>query len=244
MNVWGIADLHLSGARPDRRERHAARWKDHTERIAGEWRTVVGPDDVVLIPGDISMARNHRELQPDLEWLERLPGLKVLSAGNHDVWWNGVERIRPMLRKSLRAVGGGAISVGDVIVCGTRGTPVLSDEAPAAAVAEEKREIERLDRALKGALALRTANQPVFVLWHYPPFDAHRRPGPCVALLERAGVTACVYGHAHAEGQWGGLVQGAVNGVCYHGVAADAVGFRPYRLANLTHGPVFSGTTS
>ena len=37
--------------------------------------------DLVLLPGDLSMARNHRDLQPDLAWLDRLPGTKVLAAG-------------------------------------------------------------------------------------------------------------------------------------------------------------------
>ena len=96
MNVWAIADLHLSFARPERRERDAARWRDHAARIEARWREAVQPADLVLLPGDLSMARNHRELQPDLAWLDALPGTKVISAGNHDSWWNGVERIRPL----------------------------------------------------------------------------------------------------------------------------------------------------
>ena len=51
--------------------------------------------DLVLIPGDLSMARNHRDLQPDLAWLDRLPGIKVVSPGNHDQWWNGAARNPP-----------------------------------------------------------------------------------------------------------------------------------------------------
>ena len=104
MRVWGLADLHLSFARPDRRERYAARWLDHAKKIETEWRAVVRSEDLVLLPGDISMAVNHRDLQPDLAWLDRLPGTKVLSPGNHDRWWNNVKAIRSMLRPSLLAV--------------------------------------------------------------------------------------------------------------------------------------------
>ena len=81
MNVWAISDLHLSFARPDRRERYAARWRDHAARIEEHWRSAVDRDDLVLLPGDLSMARNHRDLQPDLVWLDRLPGTKVLAPG-------------------------------------------------------------------------------------------------------------------------------------------------------------------
>lgn len=231
MTVWAIADLHLSFARPERRERYAGRWRDHAEKIEHEWRSVVRPDDLVLLPGDLSMARNHRDLQPDLTWLDRLPGTKVLSAGNHDTWWNGVEQIRPMLRKSLLAVGGDALASHGAVVCGTLGAPVLAEDANPTAIASSEAELAALDRALAEATALRTSGEPLYVLWHYPPFDQHRRPGPCVARFEAAGVTACVYGHLHIQGQWPLAVTGDVGGVRYYCVAADAIGFRPLRVS-------------
>jgi uncharacterized protein len=230
MTVWAIADLHLSFARPDRRERYAARWRDHAETIERQWREAVRPEDVVLVPGDVSMARNHRDLQPDLAWLDRLPGTKVLSPGNHDAWWNGAEKVRPMLRRSLLAVGGDAVATRGIVACGALGAPVLPDDPDPAPQAASDRELAALDRALEDANRLRTGGEPLYVLWHYPPFDQHRRPGPCVARFEAAGVTACVYGHLHAQGQWALAVQGEIGGVRYHCVAADAIGFRPLRV--------------
>ncbi len=231
MNVWGISDLHLSFARPDRRERYAARWRDHAEKIEREWREVVARKDLVLLPGDLSMARNHRDLQPDLSWLARLPGTKVLSAGNHDAWFNRVEAIRPMMRPSMFVVGGDAVEVGGRIVCGTKGVPVPSDDPNSIAPPLLEQELAALDQALERAVDLRVGNAPLYVLWHYPPFDDYRRPNPCVAKFESADVTACLYGHLHAESQWPLAVQGEVRGVRYHCVAADAIGFRPLRIS-------------
>lgn len=231
MTVWAIADLHLSFARPDRRERYAERWRDHVAKIEREWRSVVRPTDLVLLPGDLSMARNHRDLQPDLNWLDRLPGTKVLAPGNHDHWWNDIEQIRPMLRKSLLAVDGDAVSTHGVVVCGARGAPVpLEEEQDPKLIAASEEALGKLDRALEQAAPLRAAGIPLYVLWHYPPFDQHRRPGPCVHRLEQAGVTTCLYGHLHIEGQWSLAVQGEVRGIRYQCVAADAIGFRPLRL--------------
>jgi predicted phosphohydrolase len=233
MNVWAISDLHLSFARPDRRERYAARWRDHAVKIEQNWRDVVRPGDLVLIPGDISMARNHRDLQLDLAWLDRLPGTKVLAQGNHDAWWNGVEAVRPMLRSSLLAVGGDAVVTHGLVVCGTAGTPVPTDPPAPDRQAAVDLEMESLDRALEKAVELRgETDELLYVLWHYPPFDAYGRPGPWVERFERAKVTACVYGHMHIEGQWLRAVQGVIRGVRYHCVAADAIGFRPLRIAS------------
>ncbi|MFO0950408.1 MAG: metallophosphoesterase [Isosphaeraceae bacterium] len=230
MSVWAISDLHLSFARPLRRERYAARWRDHANKIAEQWRATVSSADLVLLPGDLSMARNHRDLQPDLAWLDQLPGTKVIAPGNHDGWFNNVEAIRPMLRGSTLAVMGDALATHNAVVCGTRGVPAWSDEITPERQAETDREILALERALEAALALRQANEPLYVLWHYPPFDQFRRPGPCVERFEKAGVTACVYGHLHAMGQWTMAVQGVIRGIRYACVASDAIGFRPLRV--------------
>ncbi len=231
MIVWAIADLHLSFARPDRRERYAARWRDHAAKIEEQWRATVRTDDLVLVPGDISMARNHRDLQPDLVWLDRLPGMKVLAPGNHDVWWNDVEQIRPLLRASQQAVQGDAVRVCGAVICGARGyAPLPEDPTPQQQAAADC-ELAALSRALDSARQLRIpANMPLYVLWHYPPFDRYGRPGPLAVELEAARVTACVYGHLHTEGQWSRTVQGSFGGVRYSCVAADAVGFRPLRI--------------
>jgi uncharacterized protein len=230
MNVWAISDLHLSFARPDRRERFAARWRDHAAGIEEHWCARVGPDDLVLVPGDISMARNHRDLQDDLVWLDRLPGIKVLSPGNHDQWWNGVEKIRPMLRDSLRAVDGDAIAVRGVVVCGAAGAPVALERDSGVESKAFDGALESLRRALGEADALRGPETPLYVLWHYPPFDAHGIPGPCVEMIEKAGVTACVYGHLHSQKEWAAAVHGLRRGVRYYCVAADAIGFCPLRI--------------
>jgi predicted phosphohydrolase len=231
MNVWAISDLHLSFARPDRRERYAARWRDHAGRIEEHWRERVGRGDLVLLPGDLSMARNHRDLQPDLVWLDRLPGTKVLAPGNHDQWWNAVAAIRPMLRASLLAVDGDALESNGAIVCGLAGVPAVSEPGSTDARETIQRALESLRISLQEAARLRArADAPLYVLWHYPPFDAHGTPGPWVELFEQSGVTACVYGHLHSQKEWSAAVQGLRGGVRYYCVAADAVGFCPLRI--------------
>lgn len=230
--TWAISDLHLSLARPDPREAHGARWAGHVGRLEQQWQAVVRADDLVLIPGDLSMARSHRDLQPDLAWLARLPGRKVLSPGNHDRWWNDLEAVRRMLRPSQLAVDGDALEVGPAIVCGARGMAVPTGaEADSPAVrASVESTLDQVDRALTIAAGLRRGDQPLYMLWHFPPFDSAGRPGPWVDRFEAYGVTDCLYGHMHRSSQWGGAAQGRVGTIRYHFVAADAVGFRPLRI--------------
>ncbi len=224
VRIFGISDLHLGGAEVEERGKFGKGWGDHRATIEENWRRVVGADDLVLMPGDLSSARTHREVQADLAWLERLPGCKVFSAGNHDRWFNRVEAIRPLLRRSQRAVGGDAIGCKGVVVCGTRGAELD------AGVGERDKELAALDRALELAVGLRAGDMPLYVLWHYPPFDAHGEAGPVVGRLEAAGVTGCVYGHVHRLGDWSAMAQGVIRGVRYACVAADAVGFCPIRV--------------
>lgn len=237
IRIWAISDLHLSFARPERREEYAARWRDHAEAIESHWRGAVGRNDLVLVPGDISMARGHRDVQPDLSWLERLPGTKVLCPGNHDRWYNGAAAVRPMLRRTLRVADGDALATHGVIVAGAASAPVPESGLGTAA---ERRSLEAAAASLSASLAHaarireeRGADLPIYALWHHSPFDRHGIPGPAPALLSAAGVACCAYGHLHARAQWASARRGVIDGVRYECVAADAIGFRPLRLAEL-----------
>lgn len=223
MAIWGLSDLHLAFGVPEPVRRRAAA-VDHSARVEREWRAVVAPEDLVLMPGDLSIARDHREVQADLAWLHALPGRKVLSPGNHDRWWNRVDAVRRLLRPSCVAVDGDAVDLDALVVCGCLGAPVPAADSPAAAIPPP------LMSALEAGSKRRRPGQPLVLLWHYPPFGTGRRPGPWVEHFRAFGVDRCVYGHGHRQSRWSEAVQGPVAGVDYRGVAADAIGFRPIRL--------------
>ena len=84
MAVFAIGDLHLSFARPKPMEVFGDSWIRHAEKIADNWKAVVGDKDTVLIPGDISWALRMDDADVDLKFIRGLPGNKILSRGNHD----------------------------------------------------------------------------------------------------------------------------------------------------------------
>src|SRR4029077_20470111 len=105
MHIWAIGDLHLSfGCKSKEMHVFGESWLDHHEKIRTVWDSVVAPDDLVLIPGDISWAMHIEEAMADLEWIDKRPGFKVMIKGNHDYWWHAIGKVRKALPKSIHAI--------------------------------------------------------------------------------------------------------------------------------------------
>lgn len=220
--IWAIADTHLSFAKPKPMDVFGAHWRDHPERIAQACRAVIEPDDLLLMPGDLSWALKRSDAEPDLEWLAGLPGIKVLCKGNHDYWWDSDRPLRhPGLHDTPFVSPDGRIGV-----AGTRGwyapAPQMTVEERAQCEKIIAREAARLEKRLA---ALGDCETKVALI-HYPPLSEF------VPLLKAYGVETVLYGHLHLGGHdnplpehWHGL-----RALC---VAADRLHFRPRLVATL-----------
>ena len=103
MNIWAIGDLHLSFGVPDKSmDIFGPAWKDHAKQIEESWHRLIRPEDLVLIPGDISWAMRIEDAILDLQWIDRLSGTKLLLKGNHDYWWGSLKKIAAILPPSLQ----------------------------------------------------------------------------------------------------------------------------------------------
>ena len=80
MKIWAIGDPHLSFHEDVNKPMtvFGYGWENHAERLCDAWNACVAPEDVVIIPGDISWGLKLEEAMPDLEWLHRLPGTKMI----------------------------------------------------------------------------------------------------------------------------------------------------------------------
>ena len=228
--LYALADLHLSLAGTKPMEVFGELWRDHSSRMAAAWDALVSDDDTVLLPGDISWARNRAEAEPDLEWIGQRPGRKVLLRGNHDSWWSSLTKVRRILPDRCEPLHNNSIRVGDWVVVGARGWTAPDD--PVSTPADEKvfrRELERLKLSVAHAEATFGGDAPRLAMVHYPPRIDGRAPGEVEALLRRARVRACVFGHLHGDDHRL-AVRGDLDGIRYHFVAADAVGFAPHEI--------------
>ena len=89
MKIWAISDLHLGFSTGKWMDQFGEHWVWHHEKIEASWRERIGPDDLALLPGDFSWAMKAVDVAVEFEWLNSLPGRKVLIKGYHDYWWPG-----------------------------------------------------------------------------------------------------------------------------------------------------------
>ena len=143
--VFALADLHLSLAGHKPMDVFGEVWRDHPRRMAELWDRTVTPEDSVLLPGDLSWARNLAEAAPDLEWIGARSGRKLLLKGNHDSWWGSLTRVREALPPGCDVLQNDSHRVGDWVVVGARGW--TSPDDPAAGERDGaifRRELNRL----------------------------------------------------------------------------------------------------
>lgn len=233
--IFTIADLHLGQSVDKPMDKFGPAWKDHTQRLQDQWRELVADQDYVLIPGDISWAMHLDEAAADLQLLENLPGQKILLRGNHDYWWQSLNKISNYVQaqgwSSLHFLQNSALPLGDrYMVAGSRLWLWPDDQRFTAA--DDKilqREIARLQLSLQAAAQLPGGRQ-LIVMTHFPPFAKNLAPSRVTGLIREAGAVASVFGHIHHSGSPYCLNQQVIDGVPYSLVAGDYLGFRPQEI--------------
>ncbi|MBO4495377.1 MAG: metallophosphoesterase [Clostridiales bacterium] len=157
MSIFAIADLHLSLSVDKPMDVFGPGWQNYVERIEKHWREKIRPEDTVLIPGDISWGLSMDEALADLQFVEALPGQKILSKGNHDLWWGTNKKVEDFLAShgmtSMRLLKNNGFFIEGTLIAGSRGW--LLPENPESKEADEKiylREVGRLERSLADSI--------------------------------------------------------------------------------------------
>lgn len=247
MAVYAIGDLHLAFGAPDKSmEVFGPAWDRYAEKIETHWNEMIKPEDLVLLPGDISWAMKPEQALIDLNWIDALPGTKVMIRGNHDYWWTSPSKLRAMLPPSIHMIQNDTFQWKDLSIGGARlwDTPEYgfgeyivykenprSKEKPAVDTAEEDakifaRELQRLEMSLK--LFDKRARLKI-AMTHYPPIGADLKPSQASKILQAHHTDICVFGHLHNVKPQA-LPFGKANGIEYALTSADYLDFRPLKL--------------
>lgn len=244
-SVWSISDLHLSfGVANKSMDVFGPQWKDHPDKIFHAWMRCIHPEDLVLIAGDISWAIKLEDALPDLAWIEKLPGTKVLIRGNHDYWWKSLSKLQSLPFSSIHYIQNNAFDFQDISIGGSRlwdtwefhfddyidykDFPMVkpvSEEDKAKQQQVFDKEVHRLKTSLD---ALSKKAKVRIAMTHYPPIGPNMKESTVSRLLEKYEIDFCVFGHLHNARP--NLQFGEKNGVRYFLTSCDYLNFKPIKI--------------
>ena len=85
MALYAIGDLHLSLGTNKSMDVFGPKWERYVERIQENFSRLQ-EDDVTVLAGDTSWGISLEQSLPDFQFIDALPGRKLLLKGNHDYW--------------------------------------------------------------------------------------------------------------------------------------------------------------
>ncbi len=233
MALYTIADPHLSLAKPKPMDIFGNRWQDHTERLVAGWRAVVEPEDTVLVGGDISWGISLAEAAPDLALIDALPGKKIFLRGNHDYWWNTLQKNRDYLASAghttIDFLQNDAHICEEFVLCGTRGW--YNDPGVAPKETDYKkivtREAIRLEFSLKAGAAIAEGRE-MLAFFHFPPYYGDYICRELIDLLHAYGIRRAYFGHIHGQYRIPPSVE--FEGIRFCVTSSDYLSFVPLRI--------------
>ena len=246
--IWAISDLHLSFSTPNKKmDLFGPEWNHHDQKIQHAWDSSIAPNDIVLIPGDISWAMRLEDALLDLRWVAQRPGIKVMIRGNHDYWWGSASKVRKALPEGIFVVQNDVVCFDNIAIGGTRlwDSPEFDfseiiDMKPAIRPMEsheEMRDEEILERELhRLELSLQAIPKDAslkIALTHYPPVGVSMAPTRASALFEKYGVSLVVFGHLHSLRKDLPPLFGSARGVRYVLSSCDYLNFEPLRIQTI-----------
>lgn len=204
-------------------------WTNHVERLLENWNSKITDDDTVVLVGDHSWAIKLEESRKDLEFIDKeLKGRKILSKGNHDLWWSTTKKITDFVTdngfSTISFLFNNAFLVEGVSICGTRGW--ISENGEPADQKVLNREAGRLEASLQVGVKL---GGELVAFIHYPPIYGTEENVLITEILHKYDVKRCFYAHLHGYSIKGAL-NGERGGVSYKLVSADSLGFDPIKV--------------
>lgn len=230
MSIYVIADLHLSLRRPKPMDIFGENWAGHEEKIKENWIKNVNENDLVILPGDFSWETYLEDTKLDFEYLNNLPGKKLMLKGNHDYWWTTLTNMRKFLKENkyenIDFIYNNSYEFEDKILCGTRGWSIADEENDQKLI---NRELIRLELSLKDGVDKYGEDKEIIVFMHYPPITKAKieseQEMKFVELMKKYNVKRCYYGHLHGT-SIKDAIEGIVEGIQFKLISADGVDFK------------------
>ncbi len=237
MALFVIGDLHLSLSSQKPMDIFGSRWENYISKIEAGWKSVVSESDTVIVAGDVSWAMTTEESKPDFDFIEALPGKKILLKGNHDYWWQTQAKLDKFLvsngYKTISFLHNNAYICEDFIVCGSRGWYDESKDNLMKNASNTKiiaREVQRIKISLDAGCALDDAEHPreKLMFMHFPAIFKGYMCDEIIAVLYRYGIERCFYGHIHGNYEAREVINYA--DIDFRLISADYINFIPFKI--------------
>lgn len=227
MALYAISDLHLAFTTDKPMDIFGEKWLKHDEKIKQNWLSKIAEEDTVLIAGDISWSMKANESKVDLDWIDALPGKKIISKGNHDYWWSGISRLNQMYERT-KFIQNNFYNYEDYAICGSRGWILEgSDKFTTKDKKIFDREIIRLRLSLDKAKE--AGYKKIIVMIHYPPMNDKNEPSGFTELFQEYGVKKVIYGHLHGPSLVN-ISTEKYDGIEYIMTSCDFLNFDPVKI--------------
>ena len=125
MSLYAIGDLHLhyQSVLKAPGQLHDRVWKNHEERFRKNCGKFITEEDTLVLVGDHRWGKNLSECEQDLQYICALPGRKILTRGNHDMFWDAkkTQQLNDRYRPHLTFLQDGYETYGDYALVATKG---------------------------------------------------------------------------------------------------------------------------
>ncbi len=225
MAIYAISDLHLSFQTEKPMNIFGNHWEDYEDRIKNNWNSLVSSNDIVLMPGDMSWATYLDEAVEDFRFIDKLNGIKVVSKGNHDYWWETLSKLNGFLEtnsfSTIKFLHNTVYEYNDYVICAAKGFDNTCDDKII------NRETERIHLSLEKA---KETNKKIILMLHYPPFNKESELYDDIQkILDFYSPEFCVYGHLHGKSKMY-ATEGKIGKTEYKLVSCDCIDFKPIKI--------------
>lgn len=246
MSLFAIGDLHLhyGSELKARMQLSDPAWADHEEKFMDNCKRLIEDQDVLVLVGDHSWGKNLQECEKDFEYIRLLPGKKILTRGNHDMFWDArkTARLNELYGPDLTFLQDGYFPYGDIALVASKGYsfegPFYLDRKGKVIGYDEKdkehadklvkREEERLIASFEKA---RGDGYKKFIMFlHYPPTNVLEKDSAFTRLASRYDVLQVIYAHCHGKKRFFDSIQGKYRGREYSLVSGDYLNWVPKKI--------------
>ena len=243
MSLYAIGDLHLhfNSELKAPGQLHDRVWKNHEQKFLKNCSKMLTEEDTLVLVGDHSWGKNLEQAEADLDYICALPGRKILTRGNHDMFWDAkkTNSLNERYAGRLEFLQGNYCSYRDYALVGTKGFTfegpfwvdgrgrIVDWDSAAEEHAKKlvRRELERLRDSFEAAK--RDGYGKFIMFLHYPPTSILETESGFTEMAEEYRVEQVIYAHCHGESRFHDSLEGEHNGIRYSMVSGDYLRWKP-----------------